>query len=532
MDNWKGATCTALVALMALGVSCSQSQGAPRPQGQGQMLTVDTVVAPGANLDPVRGQNIPRLVNGARLDTLLVFRGTSTSPQPWLATSYTVSDQNQLFTFKLRKDVLFADGTPLTADDVVFTYLRTIGLKQDGAQLLTGVTVSAPDSYTVVLNSDHPNAAIPANVAAQVLGIVNSKLARAHGATSDPNAAQTDTAGPWFNSSASQGAGSGPYMLVDYVSGDHILMGLNTHYWGPKQGYAQISIRNIPSQTQAINIQRGTSEVALDISSTELPGLSANKDLKVVTGPSPTPTLFFSNNNPAISAISSNKHLQQAIRYAIDYTAIMKLAGQGAVREASVTTPSFPGSLQPSQATKQDLTKAKAELGASGLSNPSITIEYPSPGANAGVSYGDVAQIIQSSLAAIGIRTELKGESGAILIGRYLKGQIPWGLVPAQPSTVDVTTVAAHLPGGFLGKLVGWQQGDDPALEALAKAAATASGDNRLKLWMQVEVKMNDDGPWIGLFNPVQAIVAAKDVSGVVFNPGIVLQYWDLRPAS
>ena len=61
------------------------------------------------------------IVAHAVYDTLVTFKGAGTTPVPWLASSWTASSGAKLFTFHLRKGVVFSDGTPLTSADVVFT---------------------------------------------------------------------------------------------------------------------------------------------------------------------------------------------------------------------------------------------------------------------------------------------------------------------------------------------------------------------------------------------------------------------------
>ena len=85
----------------------------------------------------------------------------STSP----ARSWRASEDAKRFTFQLRRDVHFADGTPLTSADVVFSFRRLINLKGNPSFLLGGVTVAAAGPYAVVLRSKTPNTAIPTIVA-------------------------------------------------------------------------------------------------------------------------------------------------------------------------------------------------------------------------------------------------------------------------------------------------------------------------------------------------------------------------------
>src|SRR5207245_3066512 len=102
------------------------------------------------------------IVDRALYDTLLQFKGADVAhPLPDAATSYTASKDAKTFTFTIRKGIKFADGTPLTSADVVFSYKRLINLKGNPSFLLAGITPSAKGAYTVVLKSKSPNPAIP-----------------------------------------------------------------------------------------------------------------------------------------------------------------------------------------------------------------------------------------------------------------------------------------------------------------------------------------------------------------------------------
>ena len=117
-------------------------------------------------------------------DTLLKFVGSDVAhPRPSVATGYKATNGAKTYTFTLRKDVRFSDGTQLTSKDVVFSFRRLINLKGNPSFLLAGVTVSANGPYTVVLKSKMPNPAIPAIVANASLGIVNSTVVKANGGT-------------------------------------------------------------------------------------------------------------------------------------------------------------------------------------------------------------------------------------------------------------------------------------------------------------------------------------------------------------
>ena len=130
--------------------------------------------------DPQREFEVSgQIVEKALYSTLLTFNGSdSTTPVPSVASSYTASSDAKTFTFKLRNDIKFGDGTQLTSADVLFSFNRLINIKGNPSFLLAGVTASAPDAQTVVLTSQDPNPAIPFIVPNPALGIVNSKVVR------------------------------------------------------------------------------------------------------------------------------------------------------------------------------------------------------------------------------------------------------------------------------------------------------------------------------------------------------------------
>ena len=149
------------VAVLAVCAASAQARVRATHAGTTHTLVVDTSFGL-QTLDPTFGQTLTRLAAHARWDTLLTYQGGSLVPKPLLATGWKSSSQNKVFTFTLRKNAKFADGTALTSADVLFSFKRGQALKGDAASLLNNLTVSAPGKYTVVLRSTVPNAAVPA----------------------------------------------------------------------------------------------------------------------------------------------------------------------------------------------------------------------------------------------------------------------------------------------------------------------------------------------------------------------------------
>ena len=374
---------------------------------------------PGRAFDPTGS-----IVDRGLYDTLFTYsKGDLAHPLPLLVSSYKATNGAKTFTFKLKQNVHFANGDPLTAADVVFSLNRLINLKGNPAFLLTGTRIKARGKYTVVMSSRTPDGQLPAILANPSTGIVNSKLVKAHGGTAAGNAAKADKAENWFNSTASVGAGSGPYTLGAYSTTSQITLTPNSRYWGPrKPSFSSVVVRNMIAATQLINVQRGSHEIAIDLASDQAQSLKGKANLHVSLQPSTWVFWLFANNNPQVSAITSNKSWQTAIRYGLDYKSILSVAGPGAYQTPGIIPSMFLGALPKTDQVKQNVTKAKSALQASGHAGDSITLEYPSDLTINGVPFQTLAQKVQSNLQSIGIKVDLAGSPTGTWLTSYRSG--------------------------------------------------------------------------------------------------------------
>jgi peptide/nickel transport system substrate-binding protein len=112
------------------------------------------------------------IVDRAIYDTLFTYkRGDLTTPIPLLVQSWRATNGAKTFAFQLKNNVHFADGTPLTSADVVFSLNRLINLK--GNPAFPSPAVSAAGKYTVVMKSTTPATQLTAILANPSTGIVN-----------------------------------------------------------------------------------------------------------------------------------------------------------------------------------------------------------------------------------------------------------------------------------------------------------------------------------------------------------------------
>ena len=472
--------------------------------------------------DPQRAfEPTASIVDRGIYDTFFTYKGGDLAhPIPQLVRSWTASRDAKTFVFNLRKNVHFADGTPLTSADAVFSFRRLINLKGNPSFLLDGVTASARGRYTVVLRSTTPATALPSILTNTSLGIVNSKLVRKHGGTAAVGADKNDKAEQWLNSAASRGAGSGPYLLQRYSTTSQITLVPNPRYWGArKAAFKTVVIRNMIAPTQLINIQRGKQEIAIDLSADQAQTIKGNKRLNVRTLPSTWIFWLLANNNPQVSSVASNKHFQQAVRYALDYRSIVNVAGPGAIQAPGIIPSMFLGALPRKEAIKQNLTKARSELAASGVGNQTITLEYPSDLTINGVPFGSLAQRVQSNLQAVGFKIELAGSTVGTWLQKYRDGKMAFGLSLWGPDYPDPADYLAFTPGELVGLRAGWPKGSDPTVERLAaKARVTTATKARQTLYRQIQRRLNATGPFFPLLQPTQVFVSTRDLKNAFFN--------------
>ena len=473
------------------------------------------------------------LVDRGIYDTLFTYKGGDLAhPVPLLVSSSTATSNAKTFTFKLKKNVHFADGTPLTSADVVFSLRRLVNLKGNPAFLLAGVTVAPAGKNAVVMRSKTPVSPAPGRAREPLDGIVNSALVKQHGGTDAANAAKADKAEQWLNSPDSKGAGSGPYTLSSYSTTSQITLVPNTSYWGArKPAFSSVVVRNMVAPTQLINVGRGSHEAAVDLSADQAQTLKSNGNVNIVLQPSTWVFWLFANNNPKISAVTSNKSFQKAIRYALDYPSIVGVAGPGAIQAPGMIPSMFLGALPQSAKMKQNLAKAKAALAASGDASEEVTLEYPSDLTINGVPFTTLAQKVQANLQAAGFSVKLSGSPTSnwlsALPGRQ-DGARPLAVGPRLPGSGRLPGLHAGEPGRSAGGLA---EGLPPAVEALAaKALVTTAPAARKSIYQRIQRLLNQSGPYFPLIQPTQVFVSTKDLRNAVYNAVYLVDVTQVSP--
>jgi peptide/nickel transport system substrate-binding protein len=523
----------AALGIVAGAAGLGQDARAAAPAGPGDTLIVAPSYVirsldPGHTLEP-----LGEMICHAAYDALVTLNGEDLSnPRPHLAASWSTGAGGRLYTFTLRRDVRFASGNPLTSADVKWSFERVMNLKSNPAFFLDNVdAVQAPDPYTVVLRLRAPQPSIVPILSNGALGIVDSKAAMAQGAEAGPEAKDRDHAEGYLNAHS---LGSGPYILESHTPNQEVVLVHNPTYWRGAAPIARVVVKNIPeASTQALGLERGDLDVATGLGLSNAETLGRVPSVVIKNSQIAASFVMMVNTDPELSGSLANPKIVQAIRYALDYDGILKIAGPGATRMSGVIPNDLAGALDPREAVKTDRDRARSLVKESGVTSPQGRLNYASDQTSFGIQYPVLAQKIQADLAAVGITVDLNGLPGAVALGDYRAGRSPalfGGYVADYP---DATDFLVYLPGRLVGKRLRWPETANAAAGELARWGdqAEQEGDARARvaLLRKIQRRLLEIGPYIPLFTPALPWGHRADLRGVTFNSVWGIDFFTVR---
>jgi len=402
--------------ITACGSSSSSPSTSSSPGAAGATIKVGIVVPTGA-INPVTVADQGGLDMLAQTGEYLTFSDQTLTLKPALAESWTPNSTADVWTFKIRQGVKFHNGSPLTADDVVYSY-KTIGLGSTANALsafhgvLTPAGVQKVDSSTVAFHLEAPNGNFPYLTSSDnynMIIIPNNY---------DPTKWQSTF------------IGTGPFILKSYTPTVGASFARNEQYWGTKALPAATEFTFYKNQTPAIP--------ALTSGSIDVLGQFA------VTGGEQLLTGGFTVNKLKSSAHRelsmrndqapfTDPRVRQAIALTLARPDIIKalFKGYADLGNDSPFAPVFPSTDTSIPQRALNIAKAKSLLSAAGHPNGFTTslvtedfLEIP-----------QFAQIVAQSAKAIGVTINLKVESSAAYYGKATFGNSDW--LDATMSLVD-----------------------------------------------------------------------------------------------
>lgn len=402
--------------------------------------------------------------------------------QPALAESWEVSDDQLTWTFHLRPGVTFHDGTPLTADDVVFSYNRIIDEQLANVDKFSAVTsVQAPDPETVVIRVDRPVPNMLTNLGGfKGMAIVSRANVESGEIATNP-------------------IGTGPFSFVDQRSGDSITLVANPDYWGGAPGISGVRFRFISEPSTALSaLQAGEIDWTDSIPPQRVEQLRGDESITLAVTPSND--YWYLALNEAREPWNDVR-VRQAIAYAIDRDAIVAATSYGTAAKNQLAIPEgnpwyVPYDRYASGGSEDGLAKARELLADAGVAPENldmlVTTDYPET--------VTAAQIIADNLAPLGITVDIRTVDFATWLDEQNNGNFDM-LMMGWLGNIDPDDFyyAQHHTDGTSNA----QKFSNAEVDRLLDAGRVETDpDARFDDYRQAATLIADDVSYIYLYNP------------------------------
>lgn len=368
----------ALIGVYAKGKSAGTSSQVSEPAANGGSVSATTAASGESDsiirytmttspkIDPCVGSDLSSTSVILNMYDTLVFPQHDGSMAPHVATEWSVSDNLLVWTFKLRDDVKFHSGNPLTAADVVYTMDRITTIGEGYGYLFRGriKKTEAIDDSTVQITLSEPYGPFLATLTR--LYLLDSKLLLDNQANGDYGKMGDYSKNFLLN----HDAGSGPYQLVDIQVGSHLLAKKFSGYWKGHKDDTPEQFKLIASN-EAVTVKTAMSRRELEIadqyqSSENIAAMAAMNGVKVNSAHTGYIMILTMNNQ---KAPTDDPHYRKAIAYMIDYASICKNVFPGSIKSESLVPPSLLGYSNAMFPYDTNLEKAKEELALSKYAN-------------------------------------------------------------------------------------------------------------------------------------------------------------------
>lgn len=350
--------------------------------------------------------------------------------KPQLATSWSSDKTGAIWTFKLRKGVKFHGGKPMTADDVVYSLARLADPKLGSNALSTFKGVLSPkgvvkiDDHTVAFHLDAPNGNFPYLV------------------SSDNYNAIICPAGSDAAKYQEKFEGTGPFILDKYTPGRGASFLPNPHWWGGKVLPARTEFSFYTNQqSQILALQGNQVDVIQQIAVQGAQGLLNNPSVKILNLRS---SAHREVHMRCDMAPFTDKRVRRAVALTLNRPGIIQglFRGYSDLGNDSPFAPIFPSTNKSVPQRAMNIAEAKhlmAEAGMSKGATVTLTTEQVQ-------EIPDYAVLIQNAAAEIGIKINLKIETGAAYYGAATFGNSDW-----LDSQMGITDYGARgVPNVFL----------------------------------------------------------------------------------
>jgi peptide/nickel transport system substrate-binding protein len=405
----KALTAAAVAAAMSLPLSAAVAKD----------LVVGLKGEP-SSIDPHYHNLTPNNALAREVFDRLIMPDEKQQLKPGLATSWKAID-DLTWELKLRKNVKFHDGSPFTADDVIFTFERAPNVPNSPSSFgtyLKGKTIKKIDSHTVHISTEKPYPLMPNEL--MTFSIVSKK----HGegaTTADYN-------------SGKAAIGTGQLKFVEWVPGDRIVYTRNDAYWGEKTEWDKITIKPIKSNPARVAaLLAGDVDFIDNVPTIDIGRLKKDPKVNVVSSISNRVIYLhldhFRDDSPYVKGNDGSKiknplrdqRVRKAISLAINREAIVDRVMEGVAIPAGQLLPEgFFGVSKNLKPETYDPKGAKSLLKAAGFPDGfQLTIHGPN---DRYINDSKIAEAIAQMLSRIGIKTKVETMPKSVYFKRASRG--------------------------------------------------------------------------------------------------------------
>lgn len=415
---------------------------------------------------------------------------------PGLAESWEVAPDGKTWTFHLRKGLVFADGDPLKADAVVYSFQRVLKLQKSPCWLfsdvlgLTEESIAAPDDYTVkIVTNGAPSNVVLTMMGNTLSGVLNPRVVKEHEVDGDMGQA-------WLTDHS---AGAGPYVLEEWDRKIKVVLKANKNYWQGEPRIKTIILQDIPEPTdQLLLLKKGDIDIAWDLTAEQANSLKSGPDVSIVTTPGQSDEYVGMN---AGWGPFKDVRVRQAVKYAIDYNAIIDKVMTGfAINNQQFLPVGYFGYVE-NNPYYQDIEKAKTLMAEAGYAD-GFDVEIVT---NTTERRKTEAVVVQENLAKIGIRATINMMQASQMYDKFRQQGLQmivagWGV--DYPDADALSNPFANYRVKQLAWRCVWY--DDYAADLVEAASKEINEDKRFQMYQDLTNYWHIYGPFAMMYQPIQ----------------------------
>ena len=438
-----------------------------------------------------------------------------------VAESWTVSPDGKTFTFKMRPNLKFHSGAPVTAEDVEFSLQRVVMIAKTPAFLITqlgwtkatvkDLVKASGDTVTATITADLAPSLVLSLMTSIVASVVEKKVALAHETNGD-------LGNGWLKTNS---AASGAFRLVSWKANESVTLEANPSFRLGGPPLKRVIIRHVPEPaSQRLLLEKADVDIARDLTPDQIKPLAGNPAIKVESFKAAN--TFSMGLNTGYEPLGNVK-VRQAMKMLVDYEGMAKsfLAGRFVVQQSFLPVGFF-GAI-PYAPFKLDVASAKALLAEAGYKD-GFAVKMAAPNSS---PWTEISQSVQQTMGQAGIKVSIEPMELKAVIGQYRArthqiAMLSWGPDYFDPHT-NADSFVHNDDNSDTPKIkpIAWRNRwfiPDITKDMLAAARELDTG-KRAEQYAALQKKVTDEGPYIFMFQ--NNIQVARRATTTGYNPGI-----------